>query len=67
MRAIHEARTIEHLLDEVSAWSAEENEDWDGHPNSYDIVVLLTANPLKNLQNGKLTIDFELFPNYLSH
>ncbi len=61
MKAIHKATTIEDLLDRVSAWCGEENEDWDGHPNSYDIVVLLTANPLENLQTGKFTIDLNYF------
>ena len=42
---MHMARNIQQLLDGVLHWGKKENEDWDGHPKSYDIVALLSMNP----------------------
>ncbi len=45
-----------YLLEEVTNWSEKENEDWDGHPQSYDIIAMLSGNPLEGLGDRKLPL-----------
>jgi hypothetical protein len=48
-------RTLGELLKGTRYWSVRENEDWDGHPKSYDIVALLTGNNLKETDSCKFS------------
>ncbi len=57
---IHTGRTLGELLKGTRYWSVRENEDWDGHPKSYDIVALLTGNNLKETDSCKFSHQLSL-------
>ena len=42
-------------------WCNNENEDWDGHPKYYDMVILLTGKKLDGISDGKLLMCTYLF------
>jgi hypothetical protein len=54
MAIMHNAKSMNEMLDAAQKWAQDENEDWDGHVKSYDAVVLLTGKEF----SGKIKIMF---------
>jgi hypothetical protein len=40
---IHNAQDMHEMQRAAQKWAEDENEDWDGHLKSYDVVMLLTG------------------------